>query len=230
MTSADFDFDLARTNMIEQQIRPWEVLDSSVLELLSAVRREDFVPPALRALAFTDMELPLRIDGTHTGEVMLAPKVEARLLQALALRAQDTVLEIGTGSGYMAALAAHRAAHVISAEIQASLVRFARANLERAGLRNVVVEHTDGLHGEVSADAPDRFDAIIVSGAVAAVPHDLTDQLKVGGRMVAIVGEAPVMTAQLITRVTNDAFDIVNLFETLTQPLVDIQPSSRFKF
>ncbi len=230
MTAIDFDFDRARFNMIEQQIRPWEVLDSSVLELISAVRREDFVAPELRTLAFTDMELPIRADGTETGEVMLAPKVEARLLQALALRAQDTVLEIGAGSGYMAALAAHRAAHVITVDIQAPLVRFAQANLQRAGLHNVVVEHTDGLHGDLSADAPDQFDVIIVSGAVAAVPRNLTDQLKVGGRMVAIVGEAPVMTAQLITRVTNDAFDTVPLFETLTQPLVNVVPRSQFKF
>lgn len=230
MTTTAFDFDHARFNMIEQQIRPWEVLDPSILELLSAVRREDFVPEALRTQAFTDTELPLLVDGKPTGEVMLAPKVEARLLQAAAIKTHDTVLEIGAGSGYMAALAAHRARHVITVEIQAPLVRLAQAHLQRAGVHNVVVEHGDGIQGELSADAPDHFDVIFLSGAVPSVPQHLLEDLNLGGRMVAIVGAAPVMSAQLITRVSKEAFDTVTLFETLTLPLVQVAPPSQFKF
>ena len=185
---------------------------------------------SLRTLAFTDTELPLRVDGVDTGEVMLAPKVEARFLQALALRAQDQVLEIGAGSGYMAALAAHRAAQVFTVEIQAPLVQFAQSNLRRAGLHNVVVAQGDGLNGALPKDAPTLFDAIIVSGAVARVPRALLEQLKVGGRLVAIVGVAPVMSAQLITRTSTDAYDTIALFETLTRPLVDVAFTPPFKF
>lgn len=230
MPTAEFDFDRARFNMVEQQIRPWEVLDPTVLELLSVVRREDFVPPQFRALAFTDMELPLRLGSTETGEVMLAPKVEARLLQALGLKSHETVLELGAGSGFMAALAAHRAARVWTVEIQAPLVAFARENLQRAGIHNVTVEHGDGLEGEFGAGAPDTFDALIVSGSVPEVTTDLTDLLCVGGRMVVIVGEAPIMTAQRITRIAHDAFDTESLFETVTRPLVQKRARSHFTF
>jgi protein-L-isoaspartate(D-aspartate) O-methyltransferase len=230
MTAATLDFERARFNMIEQQIRTWEVLDPSVLELLAIVRREEFVPPQYRALAFSDMEVPLKVDGQDTGEVMLAPKVEARFLQELAINAHDTVLEIGTGSGYMAALAAHRAAHVISIEILPRLVAFARANLQRAGVRNVRVECGDGARGWSGANAPAAYDAIIVSGSLPAIPPSLSAQLKAGGRLAAIVGDAPVMQAQIVTRVSADAFETATLFETLTKPLTNAWHPSRFKF
>src|SRR5260221_560817 len=156
------DVELARLNMIEQQIRPWDVLDQSVLDLLYTVRREEFVPPQLRALAFADIELPLRIDGVDTGEVMMAPKVEARLLQELGIQAHEMVLEVGTGSGYMAALAAHRAHSVLSIEIDRRLASFGEANLIRAGVRNVRVEFGDGALGW-SDRAP--YHVIIMSGS-----------------------------------------------------------------
>ncbi|NBS66920.1 MAG: protein-L-isoaspartate O-methyltransferase, partial [Betaproteobacteria bacterium] len=190
-------FEQARFNMVEQQIRPWDVLDAQVLESLFAVRREDFVPSEWRSLAFADMEIPLDVSGTRSGEVMLAPKVEARLLQAAAIEPGDRVLEIGTGSGYMAALAACHAAAVISYEIKPDLARFARENLSRAGIRSVEVLDGNGLQ---ACSGSGVFDVVILSGSVSFVPKELIERLADGGRLVAIVGELPVMTAQLITR------------------------------
>src|SRR3990167_3408066 len=169
----------ARFNMIEQQIRRWDVLDGEVLELLSVVKREDFVPLAHKSLAFADLEIPL-----PGGQRMLSPKVEARLLQDLAIQKTDKVLEIGTGSGYMAALLAHRAQRVISLEILPELAEVARANLAKAGIANVEVHNFDGAKG-ASGEGP--FDVILLSGSVAEVPHSLLAQLKVGGRLAAIV-------------------------------------------
>lgn len=220
------DFERARYNMVEQQIRPWEVLDQEVLDLMLTVRREDFVPPAYRALAFTDMEIPLTVDGERTGENMLAPKIEARLLQALAVRKHEHALEIGTGSGFMAALLAHRARHVTTREIHPTLAAFGRANLERAGLRNALVEQRDGSQ----LGAGGHFDVILLSGAVAFVPDAFLQRLTVGGRLAAIVGEAPVMEAQLITRTSDSGFTATNLFETLTRPLVNFPTRDRFRF
>src|SRR5574343_1598335 len=189
-----FDFDKARFNMIEQQIRPWEGRDAQVLHLLSVVRREDFVPPAYKHLAFVDMEIPL---GALEGERMLAPKVEARALQDLALQPTDKVLEIGTGSGYMAALLAQRAQRVISLEIDPELAALARANLLKAGIHNAEVRQADGAQG-APVDGP--FDAIVLRGSVAEVPHKLLAPLTVGGRLLAVVGDQPVMQATLVTR------------------------------
>ena len=141
------DFEQARFNMIEQQVRPWDVLDQSVLDLLFVVKREDFVPPEYRALAFSDMEIPLRIDGVDTGECMWSPKLEARILQEIAIKRHDLVLEIGTGSGYMAALLAHKARQVISVEIDPRLQVFGAANLARAGVHNVRLESGDASRG-----------------------------------------------------------------------------------
>jgi protein-L-isoaspartate(D-aspartate) O-methyltransferase len=221
------DMELARLNMIEQQIRPWDVLDQSVLDLLCTVRREDFVPPALRALAFTDVELPLRIDGVDTGEVMMTPKVEARLLQELGIQAHEVVLEVGTGSGYMAALAAHRAHSVLSVEIDRRLYAFGTANLARAGIRNVRVEQADGALGWRER-AP--YDVVIVSGSLPVLPDPLLAQLKVGGRLAAIVGEAPVMTAQIVTRATETSYDALPLFETYLKPLRNAWRPDPFRF
>jgi len=221
------NFELARHNMVEQQIRPWDVLDPAVLETVAAVHREDFVPPAYRSLAFTDMEVPLDVDGNRTGEVMLAPKVEARLLQAGSLQPTDSVLEIGTGSGFMAALLARHAQRVVSCEIRADLAAFARSNLARAGFKQVIVEHCNGLDAVAGAA---RFNLIVLSGSVSFVPDSVLQALSPGGRVVAIVGEAPVMTAQLITRMSESRFTAEPLFETLASPLAGFPQKERFVF
>ena len=213
--------------MIEQQIRPWEVLEPSVLDLLYVVKREEFVPAHLRTLAFTDFELPLNLDGEVTGETMLAPKVEAKLLQELRIHPHEQVLEIGTGSGYMAALAAHKAETVWTVEIDPRLAAFGAANLARAGVHNTHVETGDGARGW-AAHAP--YDVIIVSGSLPLLPKSLLEQLKVGGRLAAVVGCGPAMSAQIVTRVTEGNFETLPLFETVTKPLRNaLQPSS-FRF
>ena len=220
------DFERARFNMVEQQIRPWDVLDQEVLDLLFVVKREEFVPSAYRALAFTDMEIPLVADGKPTGESMLAPKVEARLLQALGVRKHEHVLEVGAGSGYMAALLSHRARHVVTCEIQAPLAAFARANLERAGVRNVRVECLDASTPPGSA----QFEVIVLSGSVPFVPDALLQRLAPGGRLAAIVGEQPVMVAQVVTRTGQNSFAAENLFDTSAKPLVNFPQKDRFRF
>ncbi len=210
----------ARFNMIEQQIRPWEVLDQQVLDLLFVVKREDYTPSAYRNLAFADMEIPLA-----DGQVMLAPRVEARLLQELGIRKTDKVLEVGTGSGYMAALLAARSEHVTSIEIRPELAESARANLQQAGIDNVTIEVGDGTKGCIQR-AP--FDVIMISGAVPAIPEVLLKQLRVGGRLAAVVGEAPVMEAQLITCVGEGVFNTVNLFETVIPGLDCVAAAKAF--
>jgi protein-L-isoaspartate(D-aspartate) O-methyltransferase len=212
----------ARFNMIEQQIRPWEVLDQGVLSLLAVVQREDFVPPACRALAFIDTEVPL-----PEGQCMLAPRVEARLLQELKLTRQDHVLEIGAGSGYMAALLAHQAERVTTLEIRPTLAAMARANLQRAGIGNAQVVEADGAKGP-AAQAP--FDAIVLSGSVAEVPAALLSQLKIGGRLVAIVGQEPVMRAVHISRVAEQQYKRVELFDTVAPRLGGFGEPTRFQF
>lgn len=215
------NFEQARFNMIEQQIRPWDVLDPQVLDLLFVVKREDFVPAAYRNLAFADMEIPL-----GSGQSMLAPRVEARLLQELNLRKSDRALEVGTGSGYMAALLAARVEHVVTLETDAELAASARNNLQRAGIANVNVEQADGLQGW-AARAP--YDVIVLSGAVPAVPQALLKQLRVGGRLVAVVGSAPVMEAQLITCVGEGVYNTINLFETVV-PALNMPAKAEFVF
>jgi protein-L-isoaspartate(D-aspartate) O-methyltransferase len=212
----------ARFNMIEQQIRPWDVLDLGVLELLAIVKREDFVPAAHRALAFVDTEVPL----PH-GQCMLAPKVEARLLQELAVRRHERVLEIGAGSGYMAALLAHKAQHVTTLEIDAELAAFASANLKRAGVMNANVVAADGAAG-LAGEGP--FDVIALSGSVAEVPEALLAQLKVGGRLAAIVGAEPVMRAVLLTRTADQGIERRVLFDTVAPRLRGFAEPTRFKF
>jgi protein-L-isoaspartate(D-aspartate) O-methyltransferase len=216
----------ARFNMIEQQIRPWDVLDTEVLHLLSVVKREDFVPLAHKALAFVDMEIPLR-GAAEPAQCMLAPRVEARMLQDLAVRKHEKVLEIGTGSGYMAALLAHRAQRVISLEIDADLVSRARANLQKAGIHNAEVMQADGAKG-LPAQGP--FDVIVLSGSVAEVPSALLAQLKVGGRLMAIVGELPMMRATLITRTSDAEYKTTQAWDTVAPRLVNFPEPSRFSF
>ena len=212
----------ARFNMIEQQIRPWDVLDPQVLDLLFVVKREDFTPPAYRNLAFADMEIPL-----GDGQMMLAPKIEAKMLQELGLKKTDKVLEIGTGSGYMAALLAARAEHVVTVENRPALVAVAKQNFERAGMTNVTIELGDGGKGW-SQRGP--FDAIVVSGSIPAVPDALLKQLRVGGRLAVVVGEAPVMEAQLITCTADGIYNTVNLFETVIPALDGVAAKESFFF
>ncbi len=212
----------ARFNMIEQQIRTWEVLDPGVLELLHVVKREDFVPPAYRAMAFVDTEVPL-----PNGQSMLTPKMEARLLQELGLKRHERVLEIGAGSGYMAALLAHRAQHVTTLEIDPELAQLATANLQRAWIMNVTVVEADASR-HVPQDGP--FDVIVLSGSVAEVPRALLAQLKPGGRLTAIVGQLPIMRASLVTRSGEQGFSSVELFDTVAPRLRGFGEPGRFVF
>lgn len=219
---AAMNLEQARFNMIEQQIRPWEVLDSQVLQLLSVVHREDFVPAAHKALAFADMEIPL-----PAGQCMLAPRVEARMLQDLAVQKADKVLEIGAGSGYMAALLAHRAQRVISLEIHGALVAMARNNLQMAGVHNAEVRQHDGAR-HMPVEAP--FDVIVLSGSVAEVPQFLLRHLKIGGRLGAIVGDEPMMRATFITRTGESAYRTIAPWDTVAPRLQNFPEQSRFRF
>jgi protein-L-isoaspartate(D-aspartate) O-methyltransferase len=216
----------ARFNMIEQQIRPWEVLDPDVLTLLAVMKREDFVPASQRGLAFVDMMVPLR-EGGAAGQCMLEPKLEARLLQELRLQRHEKVLEVGAGSGYMAALLAHRAQQVFTLELVPELVELAKANLKRAGVMNVTVRQGNGALG-LAGESP--FDAIALSGSVASVPQELLDQLKIGGRLVAVVGNEPMMRATLYTRTGEREFGEVVLFDTVAPRLLKFPEPTRFTF
>ncbi|ARP88061.1 protein-L-isoaspartate O-methyltransferase family protein [Bordetella genomosp. 9] len=219
------DVEKARFNMVEQQIRTWEVLDEKVLAALFQVRRELFVPPALRSLAFSDLEIPLEINAVDTRETMLAPKVEARLAQELLLAPTDAVLEIGTGSGYQAALLGALAQQVTTVEIDSRLVAFAQQNLQMNNVSNVKVETGDGRNGWGTTE----YDAILLTGSVPVVPDGLKYQLRIGGRLVVVVGTAPIMTACRITRTTAASFETVQLFETVIKPLRGATVS-QFKF
>jgi protein-L-isoaspartate(D-aspartate) O-methyltransferase len=224
------DYERARFNMIEQQIRPWDVLDLEVLELLSLVRREDFVPLAHKALAFVDMQIPLLGSGEEAmqqGHCMLEPKVEARMLQDLHVKPHEKVLEVGAGSGYMAALLARRAQRVVSLELHPELVKMARTNLQRAGINNADVRQADGAAG-LPAESP--FDVIVLSGSVAEVPPALMAQLKVGGRLAAVVGFEPVMRSTFITRTGETTFTTAQPWDTVAPRLAHFPEPSRFQF
>lgn len=215
----------ARFNMVEQQARPWNVSDEQVLRALFHVPRERFVPPHLRALAFSDVELPLVIDGVDTREYMLTPKVEAKLAQELLLQPSDCVLEIGTGSGYQAALLAQLAQQVMTIEIESRLANFAQNNLSANQITNAKVETGDAHAGWGTTE----YDAILITGSVPVVPDALKYQLAIGGRMVAVVGRNPIMTACRITRTSAAGFETVSLFDTTIKPLRGTA-KSRFKF
>jgi protein-L-isoaspartate(D-aspartate) O-methyltransferase len=216
----------ARFNMIERQIRPWEVLDQDVLDLLYAVRREEFVPAAYRELAFSDLEIPL-YEGAGEGERMMQPKVEARTLQELAVRKYESVLEVGTGSGYLSALLAARAHHVYSVEINPRLRAFAEENLRRSGIENVTVELGDAAQGWQS-HAP--YDVIVLTGSTPVLPPSFVAQLKTGGRLFAVVGDPPVMEARLVTCVGQGSLHTIDLFETCLAPLRNAAQPGRFRF
>lgn len=216
----------ARFNMIEQQIRTWDVLDQDVLDLLVVVKREAFVPEAYKSLAFMDTEIPL-----PGGENMFTPKLEARILQEVSLKKHENVLEIGAGSGYMAALLAHKARHVTTVEIAPELKALAEKNLRDYGITNAKVELGDGARGWVGSGhdaAP--YDVIVISGSLPVLPEQFLQQIKIGGRILAIVGEAPVMECELITRVSDIAYNTVKLFETSVKPLHNAVTPSHFKF
>ena len=216
----------ARFNMIEQQIRTWEVLDQDVLDLLYVVRREEFVPAAYRELAFSDLEIPL-YEGAGEGERMMQPKVEARIVQELAVRKYERVLEVGTGSGYLAALLADRAQHVHSVEINPRLKAFAEDNLRRSGADNVTVELGDAAQGW-QEHAP--YDVIVLTGSTPVLPPSFISQLKTGGRLFAVVGDPPVMEARLITCIGQGSHHTIDLFETCLAPLKNALQPARFQF
>jgi protein-L-isoaspartate(D-aspartate) O-methyltransferase len=219
------NFEQARFNMVEQQIRPWEVLDPKVLELLFTVRREDFVPPAYRQLAFADLEIPLPGSGTPAPR-MWPPKLEARVLQELVLKPTDAVLEIGTGSGYMTALLAASSEFVTSVEIDPGLASAARERLAAHRISNVRVETGDGARGWGDG----RYDAIVVTGSTPLLPPQFVEQLKPDGRVFAIVGTEPAMHARLVVRDATGEVVSRDLFETVVAPLVNAAAPARFEF
>ena len=211
----------ARFNMVEQQIRPWNVLDAEVLDLLKKIKREQFVPVAQRALAFMDVEIPL-----EHGVKMWQPKLEARALQALKLKQDDQVLEVGTGSGYLTALLSRLAAQVTSVEISPELSAQAERNLAAYHIDNVMLAVGDAANGWDGA----QYDAIVLTGSVPLQPAALLNNLKVGGRLFAVIGDAPVMHACVITRKATDQFESVTLFETSVEPLRNALQPQRFVF
>jgi protein-L-isoaspartate(D-aspartate) O-methyltransferase len=216
------DFEQARYNMVEQQIRPWDVLDQEVLDLLFKVHREDFVPEAHRSLAFVDMEIPL-----GHGEFMWTPKLEARVVQELDIRRNDRVLEIGTGSGYLTALLAAEAAEVVSVDIQPDFTAAAGKKLRAHGIGNVELHTGDAA---TDWDDEDGFDVIVLTGSTPLLSDALVRRLRVGGRLFAVVGEAPVMQAQLVSCNAPGAYRSVTLFETCIKALVNAPHPAAFVF
>jgi len=222
----EMDLEQTRYNMVEQQIRPWDVLDQKVLNLLFELRREEFVPAVYRSLAFVDMEIPL-----GHGEVMLAPKMEARILQELQIKKTDRILEVGSGSGYLTALLARQGEHVYSVEIVPELKAMAEKNLQAHGISNVTLEQGDAARGW-----PDHgpYDVIVLTGSTPVLPEAFQNSLKTGGRMFAVVGDAPVMEAVLVTCVAQEkeagVYNTVSLFETCIPLLKNAQQPERFVF
>ncbi len=212
----------ARFNMIEQQIRPWEVLDPAVLGLLFEVKRELFVPAEHASLAFADLEIPL-----GHGEAMMQPKVEARILQELAVQPHENVYEVGTGSGYFTALLARRARQVTSAEIHGDFKTAAEARLRAAGAGNVTLIEGDGARAPL---VPSAFDVIVLTGSTPVLPQAFLDQLAPGGRLFAVVGDRPVMKAIVVRQPVAGAFQRTELFETLLKPLANAAEPARFRF
>jgi protein-L-isoaspartate(D-aspartate) O-methyltransferase len=216
--------------MIEQQVRPWEVVDAQVLALMTDVRREDFVPAAYRNIAFADLDVPLT-QPAQAGVSMLPPKVQARMLQDAAVQPTDTVLHIGTGSGYMAALLGKQAKQVLSLEIQPALAEQARIHLQQAGLTNVEVRCADAAAwGFKACEALLPYDVIVLSGSVAQVPPALLMLLKVGGRLIAIVGDEPIMRATTVTRVSDTSYATVQPWDCAVPRLHHFPQPTGFRF
>jgi protein-L-isoaspartate(D-aspartate) O-methyltransferase len=214
------DLEQARFNMIENQIRTWDVRDQAVLDAVAAVKREDFVADEYRSLAFADMQIPL-----GHGETMLTPKLQARLVQECRICPDDHVLEIGTGSGYVTALLCSLAGTVVSIEINSEFTAAARTRLEAAGFGNATLEIADASDGWENA-AP--YDVILLTGSVPQLPDAFRKQLKIGGRLIAVIGEVPVMAAVRITRVSDNDYATSELFETCLPSLRNIRVRERF--
>lgn len=212
----------AHFNMIEQQIRPWDVLDQRVLDLVANLPREDFVPSGYISLAYADINIPL-----EHGQMMMPPKIEARMIQSLDIKPRDTILEIGTGSGYVTALLAKSGRHAYSVDIFADFTQRAQQKLAAQGIANVTLETGDAATGW---PAHQPYDVIAVTGSLPLLPDSLRRQLKIGGRLFVITGDEPVMSAQLITRVSEEGYSQRALFETVLPPLVNAPQPPRFKF
>jgi len=212
--------ELTRNNMIEQQIRPWDVLDMRVLDLLKKVKREQFVPPTRQAMAFMDTEIPLGHDA-----FMWQPKMEARAIQALKIKSSDHVLEVGSGSGYLTALLSRLAAQVTSVEIVPELHAFAEKNLAVHHMGNVTLELGDAAQGW-----PGSYDVIVLTGSVPTLPEVFLNSLKAGGRLFAVIGDAPLMQAKLITCTQPGTYTDITLFETSVAPLQHVLQPERFEF
>ncbi|GKS68007.1 protein-L-isoaspartate(D-aspartate) O-methyltransferase [Nitrosomonas sp. PY1] len=218
----NLEIEETRSLMVVQQIRPWYVLDDSVLDMLYKIKREDFVPHENRSLAFVDMKIPLGY-----GQIMLEPKVEARILQELKITKNDKILEVGSGSGYMTALLAEKGNHVYSVEILPELKLLAEKNLKGYNIQNVTLEQGDAAQGWTKY-AP--YDVIALTGSTPVLPEVFKQSLNIGGRLFAIVGEDPVMQALLITRTGLTEFTTRNLFETSITPLMNAQQPEKFLF
>ncbi|MBE2295715.1 MAG: protein-L-isoaspartate O-methyltransferase [Phycisphaerales bacterium] len=216
-----FNFEQARFNMIEQQIRPWEVLDQRVLDTLARMPREDFVPERYRNLAFSDIAIPI-----GQGEHMLKPAIEGRILQALAMRPTDSVLEVGTGSAYLTACLARLAASVTSVDIIPEFIEAARPKLKAHGISNVVLHAGDASQGW----GEHRYNAIALSGSVAVLADHWCQHLSLGGRLFVVVGQPPVMEALLITRTGEREWLQESLFETELSPLRNVEAPKVFEF
>ena len=214
------NFEQARQNMVENQVRPWEVLDADVLETLKGIRREDFVAAAHRNVSFADLTLPL-----GHGEVMMKPVVEGRVLQALELKKSDTVLEIGTGSGFLTACLARLSAHVTSIDMHADFVEGARQRLAATSVTNVTLETAEAVNGYHPTGV---FDAVVITGAVHAVPEKFVRWLKPGGRMFVVRGDSPAQTAVLLTHEGEGRYREESLFETDLPYLAHAAPVKRF--
>ena len=210
-----------REQMIEQQVRAWDVLDPRVLETLRRVPREPYVPARYRSLAYADMEVPL-----PAGQHMLRPSVVGRLLAALRLAGGERILEVGTGSGFVTACLRAAGGPVLSLEIVPELADMARENLGKQHVRDIEVINADALRHELT----DRFDAIALTASMPRYDTRFQEHLAVGGRLFVVVGEAPVMDARLVRRVANDAWTTESLFETVIDPLARLAPTEEFVF
>ncbi len=214
--------DLAHSNMVNQQLRPNEVADARVLAAMSDIPREKFLDPSLQGLAYADVQLPI-----GCGQTVLPPMVEGRMLQALALQSDETILEIGTGSGYFTALLARLAAKVITVEYFEELSVEAHDRLQDLKLHNVEFEVGDAAK---SWPLTERMDAIVITAALLTVPDEYLNQLKVGGRLVAVVGKAPAMSVQLIQRISERQWQTSALFETVIPAMIHAEPKAEFEF
>jgi protein-L-isoaspartate(D-aspartate) O-methyltransferase len=225
---SDLNLDNARHNMVVQQIRPWDVLDDHVLELIESTPRDAFVPADCKKLAYADTKIPLGDPGSPNCPKMMPPVVEARMLQALNVKPKDSVLEVGTGSGYITALLAKAGNHVSSVELHEKLSKHAGEVLEGLGIHNVTLHVGDAANGWDHNEGP--FDVIAVTGSLPMLPESFQQNLRVGGRLFVIIGEAPAMEALLITRRSDSEYDYQSLFETDIQALENAATPEKFEF